>query len=167
MPSAKTTRLCILGVIGAVLHLLLGRGIAHWMYAAPADRSFIDHPLTSIVLALLGGFFYALLLSKLNPQRNGHDASRFLVALVKGGLLGMTATAAALQALYLLSAFYLAIKGAATIPESHVWANFLIFIIPIESYGLIAIYYLLVPSFASGALAVAAMGVFDRSRAAP
>ena len=62
---------------------------------------------------------------------------------------------AALQGGYLAGAFYLTYQTKVGVAESSLRSDFLLSIMEIETYGLIEVFYFLVPAFLCGTLATA------------
>jgi hypothetical protein len=149
--NVTTQIFLILGGIGAAVHAASLR----WSLFSQAPTAGSPSPggrlvmVMNVTLVVLGAIFYALLLRwPVNELVRNRRVSVGLVLL--GGLLGMFATFAALQGRYLAGAFYL--MGVA---ESGLRSVFLLSIIEIETYGLIELFYFLVPAFLCGALVTA------------
>lgn len=93
---------------GAILHLLLLRAIAHWGYRPPADRSFIDNPLTNLSFTLLGGLFVGWLGARLHRRIRLNPATPGGRLILLGGAYGIAATELTIEAVCLLVSLTLA-----------------------------------------------------------
>ena len=170
---SRTKLRIILFASGVVVHLLLVRMIAHWEYPSPDDRTFVNDPLVNISLGFLGGLFYALALFPVLSNVPSENGRRFFLKLVAGGILGATATAAALQCFYFLCALFLAIRAHSVVPGGGFSTSLWLALIEIETYGLFVMFACLIPAFVSGMIVSAATFALARrsqrllSRASP
>jgi hypothetical protein len=95
-------------IYGSIMQTILLRVVAHWGYRAPANRSFINHPLTNLSFALLGGLFVGWLGVRLHQRiQSGDTLDRFRIMLLAGGY-GIIATELAIEALCILTSVFLA-----------------------------------------------------------
>ncbi len=148
----------ILGGIGAAVHAASLRWSAFSRDPTTAWPSSGDRfvMVMNVTLVVLGAIFYALFLRwPVNELVRNRRISVGLVLL--GGLLGMFATFAALQGRYLAGAFYLTCQSKIGVAESGLSSDFLLSIMEIETYGLIEVFYFLVPAFLCGTFVTAAV----------
>jgi hypothetical protein len=133
------------------------RCIAYWAYPAPADRSFVNNVFVNAGLSALGGGFYVLFLRRpvIEFVRGG---SALVLAPLKGGFWGIVATFAASQGIFLAAAFVLTYKMKTAVPEGSLVMAFQLAVMEIETYGLLLMFYILIPAFICGALVTAVVG---------
>jgi hypothetical protein len=154
--NATTQIFLILGGIGAAVPAASLRWSGFWRDPAAAWPSsggrFVM--VMNVALVVLGAIFYALFLRwPVNELVRNRRISVGLVLL--GGLMGMFATFAALQGRYLAGALYLTYQMNTGVGESGLRSDFLLSIMEIETYGLIELFYFLVPAFLCGVLVTA------------
>ncbi len=151
--KATTQIFLILGGIGATVHAASLRWSAFSRDPTAAWPScFVV--VMNVTLVVLGAMFYALFLRW--PVKQLVRNRRISVGLVLlGGLLGMFATFAALQGRYLTGAFCLTYQVKIGVAESSLRSDFLLAIMEIGTYGLIEVFYFLVPAFLCGTLVTA------------
>ena len=167
--AAKSIKVFLtIGAIGVALHLLLLSWIAYWQYQVLADRSFVDNLLVNVGLSILGGGFYALFL-RYPVMESIRDRKTSPFVLFKGGVLGAVATSLALQGLYLGAACVLTYQAKVGLPRSSLRMDFMLALLPIETYGLMEVFYFAIPAFVCGALVTAGVAhlLFLRSTPQP
>ncbi len=143
-----------LTILGGAIHLLSLR----WslFQHSPVDRStsFVNNTFVISTFVLLGGILYGTLLRQ--PVNEAILRRKISVStLLRGGLFGMFATAAALQGRYLAMGSLLTYQARialAPVREQSLTATFLICMIPVETYGLLEILYFAIPAFVCGLL---------------
>jgi hypothetical protein len=122
-------------VYGTATHLLLVRIFAHWDYASPANRDFINHPLLNAGIAMLGGISVSILLFPLLLRTISCGKPKWWPFLARGGAYGIVATAIALQAFLILLGAYLTFQINAGASPSQLPGVFLLWMIDIEMFG--------------------------------
>jgi hypothetical protein len=129
--------LVALFLYGAAAQLLLLRLIAHW--DSPANRSFIDAPLANAGLAALGGIGICLFFLPLVKAASDRGKRHALSILGRGAVCGIIATVLAEQVFLILLGAYLAIFIPSGAPLKMIGSVFVLWMIDIETYGLVYI----------------------------
>lgn len=93
---------------GGLAHLVLFRLYVHFIYQPPADRSFVDHPVTNCAIGLLGGMFVSVLTLLVlgRPRARASLGGLPLVATTTG--LEVAGTALTIQGFLILTSVFLA-----------------------------------------------------------
>ncbi len=154
----------VLTLLGGAIHLLSLR----WslFQHPPADRStsFVNNMFVISTFVLLGGILYGTLLRQ--PVSEAIRQRKIsLSTLLKGGLFGMFATAAALQGRYLTMGSVLTYQARIALTpvrEQSLVATFFICMIPVETYGVLEIICFAVPAFVCGMLIVGLAGTASK-----
>lgn len=114
----RTLVVTVLFTFGAVVHLTLFRAYARWRPARTTDRSIVDHPAANLAFALIGGIAVAWVMLRLVSQiRHLCVAHALQRALLRGGLLGILATAATIYAFSVL----LTVAVNVGFPAEYIW----------------------------------------------
>jgi hypothetical protein len=166
--NATTQIFLILGGIGAAVHAVSLRwSFFRWNPTdtwPPFENEFAL--VMNATLVVLGALFYTLFLRW--PVNESVRERRISVAVVlMGGLCGMFATLAALQGRYLAGASFLTYQMMASVPRVSLSQAFLLSIMEIETYGLIEMFYFMVPAFLCGALVTATVSRSSFTKAFP
>ena len=156
--------LFVLGGFGAAIHLLF----LHWKQfeeGAAADVGpHVNDPLANIAFGLLGGLFYALLLRY--PITESVRTRRVSpLALLKGAMAGAIASFATIQAFCIGGSCLVAYKGKMAVPDVSLGMAFGLAMLDSETYGIIAMFYFVIPALICGMLvtAVVARSFFQRA----
>lgn len=151
--KAPTQIFLILGGIGATVHAASLRWSAFSRDPTAAwPSSFVV--VMNVTLVVLGAMFYALFL-RWPVQQLVRNRRISVVLVFLGGLLGMFATFAPLQGRYLTGAFCLPYQVKIGVAESSLRSDFLLAFMEIGTYGLIEVFYFLVPAFLCGTFVTA------------
>jgi len=129
----------LLFLYGSVVHLFAFRVFVRWSYRPPSDRSFPDHPLTNVTIALLGGALVTGFMINLFRHVWGRPGHATFWVIRRAALYGMPATILTLEAFFvLLSIFATSWVVAEARGDGRafpVFWGFITFLIEFQTYG--------------------------------
>jgi hypothetical protein len=117
-----------------VVHLLGIRLYRFWAYDGGQDPSFVDHPLTNLVLPGLGGLFFSVILI-VGAKKLRWSKGTLLLGVPAAAVVS---TILALEAFYVLAAAYCTAITPTDESLNLVW-NFLLWWMSIQTYGLVPV----------------------------
>lgn len=149
----------ILFLYGAAFHFIVLRMIVRESYRPPADRSFVDHPLTNLGVMFFGGLFTGIVISWVLSKLPGIDFQTRALRIIFGAMAAVLSTVLALQAMIVLTSAYLAWIGVRDAPL--MWPGaFLVAMVDVETFGLIYTVQSVPHSFLAGAGMIAILEGF-------
>ena len=128
----------MLFVYGGLVHLFLFRLYVGWAYRPPADRSFVDHPLTVGTITILGGAHVALFMLRLLRQIRSRASLRVFSVAWRGAAFGVLSTGITLHVLFVSTSILLALlPRRVAVPDGMGFLGaFILSLIGIETYGI-------------------------------
>jgi len=155
-----------LGVVaflyGAAFHFIALRVIVHESYQPPADRSFVDDPLTNLGVMISGGLFTSIAISWVLSKLPGFDFQTRALRTVSGAMAAVLSTVLAFQAMIVLTSAYLAWTGVRDAPL--MWPGaFVVAMIDVETFGVIYSVQCVPYSFLAGAGIMTILESFRRA----